>query len=267
MEITYVDAFTNEPFKGNPAAVTLLEGDLDDSVMQNIAAEINLSETAFLKKTAKGYSIRWWTPDGEVDLCGHATLASAHWLWESKTVLESEILFESKSGDLLAKKGSHDQIHLNFPLETPLQTDEDPLAIEKALGAKPLRILENRIDLFVEIEGGEAAIRNLKPDQTALKALLCRGIVVSSRGQGKGDYDFFSRAFFPKLGIAEDPVTGSAHCGLAPFWEKELGKTEFRAFQASKRGGEVGVKIIGNRVELTGSAITTIEAKIMVTLT
>jgi PhzF family phenazine biosynthesis protein len=259
ISIYTVDAFTDRPFKGNPAAVCLLNEKISDEQMQNIAFEMNLSETAFLIKKDGGYDLRWFTPSAEVDLCGHATLASSHILWEKKQAEKNEKLkFHTKSGILEASytpKG----IELNFPLieEHPIET---PAGLIKALGAKPIYTGMTKWNFLAELDS-EETVRSVKPDFDMLQSLNAWGTIVTARASMK-DYDFVSRFFAPEKGIQEDPVTGSAHCALGPYWMKKLGKNTFRAYQASVRGGTVGVRVEGDRVFLTGNAVTVVNGEL-----
>jgi PhzF family phenazine biosynthesis protein len=261
MKIYQVDAFTDKPFTGNPAGVCVLPGPKDDTWMQNVAREMNLSETAFLQQQADGFRLRWFTPAVEVELCGHATLASAHILWETGLLVRDESArFHTLSGLLTATRRQGD-IELDFPatLDEPA---EAPPGLAEILGAKVMNFRGSRFDHLVEV-GSEDTVRGLRPDFTRLKALPVRGIMVTSRASTPG-FDFVSRFFGPAVGIDEDPVTGSAHCCLGPYWSKRLGKTEMLAFQASARGGVVGVTVMGNRVRLRGKAVTVLVAELVV---
>lgn len=253
--IYQVDAFAEEIFKGNPAGVCILERAADEEWMQNIAMEMNLSETAFLYPLNEGYNLRWFTPEAEVDLCGHATLASAHILWETGILNKKEdAVFFTKSGRLSARKDG-EYILLNFPSEADKQV-EVPEGLIECLGVQILYVGKNRMDYIVEVENDEVA-RKLKPNFEMMKKIDTRGIIVTSLSSD-ARYDFVSRFFVPSIGINEDPVTGSAHCCLAPFWEKRLNKKEFMAYQVSKRGGELIVSLSENedRVYIGGKAIT-----------
>lgn len=252
MTIYQVDAFTNKPFSGNPAGVCITKNPLDERTMQSIAAEMNLAETAFLVKGAEGYSLRWFTPKAEVDLCGHATLASAHILYQKGFLASAErAVFHTKSGVLYAKKQG-DLITLDFPSE-PAEKIDVPQDLERALGEKILYCGQNRMDILVELEN-EEAVKSLKPDIALLSSISdVRGVIVTARAK---EYDFVSRFFAPAVGIDEDPVTGSAHCCLAPYWSKKTGKTSFKAYQASERGGELFCELSGERVYISGNAVT-----------
>jgi predicted PhzF superfamily epimerase YddE/YHI9 len=266
-----VDAFTAEPFAGNPAAVCLLgEDDADPGWMQRVAAEMNLSETAFLRPDAEAgrYGLRWFTPTVEVELCGHATLASAHVLWSEGLVEASRpIRFDTASGPLAARPGPGGVIWLDFPA-TPAEPVDPPDGLLEALGAGPARWVGlGRFDYLVELED-EAAVRDLAPDVRFLGGLGSRGVIVTARAgdaAGPGGYDFVSRYFAPGAGIDEDPVTGSAHCTLGPFWAGRLGRDELTGFQASARGGLVQVRPEGDRVLLGGRAVTVLRGRLSAT--
>ncbi|MGH9803688.1 MAG: PhzF family phenazine biosynthesis protein [Candidatus Acidiferrales bacterium] len=256
----HVDAFIDQPFAGNPAAVCLLPEARDDEWMQNVAAEMNLSETAFLVREGDGYRLRWFAPTVEVELCGHATLASAHVLWESGALKPSEpARFQTLSGALTAERRG-EWIELDFPA-TPEQPAAAPASLEAALGAKAIYVGKTRFDYLVEVES-EMTIRGLRPDMARLAKIPVRGVMVTSRASTPGR-DFVSRFFAPQSGVAEDPVTGSAHCALGPYWAKKLGKTEFVAFQASPRGGLVRVRLEGDRVRLGGKAVTVLRGELI----
>lgn len=248
-----VDAFTNRPFAGNPAAVCVLNEPREDAWMQNVAREMNLSETAFLVRQDDGYSLRWFTPAVEVDLCGHATLASAHILWERGYLAAgSQARFHTKSG-LLTAEQDNDWIELNFPAK-PEQPAADIPGLAEALGVTPRYTGMSQFDALVEVES-ETVVRDLQPDLARLLDIPVRGIIVTSRASTPG-YDFVSRFFGPRVGVPEDPVTGSAHCVLSPFWSKRLGRAELTGYQASARGGIVRVRLDGERVRLGGQAVT-----------
>ena len=256
----HVDAFTDEPFAGNPAAVCLLPEARDDEWMQSVAAEMNLSETAFLVREGDGYRLRWFTPTVEVELCGHATLASSHVLWETGALKASEqARFQTQSGMLTAERRG-EWIELDFPA-TPEQPAVAPAELEAALGAKAVYTGKTRFDYMVEVES-EMTVRGLRPDMARLAEFPVRGVMVTSRASSPG-WDFVSRFFGPQTGVAEDPVTGSAHCCLGPYWAKKLGKTEFVAFQASPRGGLVRVRLEGDRVRLGGKAVTVLRGELL----
>jgi len=250
-----VDAFSNQRFKGNPAGVCLLYEELPVETMQAIAFENNLSETAFLVKNAEGFNLRWFTPTIEVDLCGHATLASAHILWQSGLVHESSTLkFYTRSGILIAKK-QDDWIELDFPASFEEARTLPDEAID-ALGIKPLNSVFSETRYIVELNS-EKEILDCKPDFGVLSGFDM--IVITSRADAGSTYDFVSRTFGPSHGVNEDPVTGSSHCCLAPYWTKRLGREEMFAYQASERGGAVRVRLNGDRVFFSGQAVTVIE--------
>ena len=252
--ITQVDAFTDTPFAGNPAAVCVLPAPRDERWMQRVALEMNLSETAFLVRRGDGsYDLRWFTPTAEVDLCGHATVASGHVLWEDGHLPPgAQARFHSKSGLLTADRDG-DWIELDFPAE-PEDPATAPSGLARALGVAPKYVGKNRFDYLVEMDS-EDTVRNVKPDFGLLAEIPARGVIVTSRAITPG-FDFVSRFFAPRAGINEDPVTGSAHCCLGPFWSTRLGKSEFLAYQASARGGVVRVRMGGQRVHLGGQAVT-----------
>lgn len=250
-----VDAFASRVFEGNPAAVCPLASWLDDSILQAIAAENNLSETAFFVPTDKGFHLRWFTPVTEIDLCGHATLASAHVIFEILGYPQKAIVFESRSGELtVERQGS--LLAMDFPSRPP-QPCPLPDALGEGLGQVPLEVWA--ADDYVAVFADEAAIRALSPDFAKLSQLNLRGVVATAPGR---QVDFVSRFFAPKLGIPEDPVTGSAHCELAPYWSARLGKNSLMARQVSRRGGDLSCRTNGNRVVLAGQAVTFMAAEI-----
>jgi PhzF family phenazine biosynthesis protein len=253
VKIYQVDAFTNVPFTGNPAGVCILSQPAEPSWMANVAREMNLSETAFLVPQQDGYNLRWFTPAVEVDLCGHATLASAHILWEVGILPSDQIArFYTRSGPLTAR-GSGDWIEMDFPVKPETQA-EPPSDLEKALGVRATYVGKNLFDYLVEVDS-EEIVRELTPDISLLAALPVRGVIVTSKSS-TSEYDFISRFFAPAVGVPEDPVTGSAHCCLAPFWSSRLEKMEMTGYQASARGGIVKVRLEGERVILSGQAVT-----------
>jgi PhzF family phenazine biosynthesis protein len=257
-----VDAFTNQPFAGNPSAVCLLEQETHAVWMQAVGAEMNLSETAYVWRKDDGFGLRWFTPTIEVDLCGHATLATAHILWQEGWLAADETArFHTHSGLLIAHQ-TDGRIVLDFPA-TPATPAETPTGLLEALGVDNGNVLFNGIDYLVQLED-EATLRLLQPDFAALKRVKARGVIVTAVS-GKPEYDFVSRCFAPAAGINEDPVTGSAHCTLAPFWAERLGKNVLQAFQASARGGELRVEWQGERVLLAGHAITIFRAQLLAT--
>jgi PhzF family phenazine biosynthesis protein len=255
-----VDAFTDKPFSGNPAAVCMLSASRDEQWMQHVAQEMNLSETAFLTPRESGFELRWFTPAVEVDLCGHATLASAHVLWERGYLgPDQQARFFTKSGLLTAER-QEQWIELNFPADPakPVLPSETLLA---ALGVKPAYVGRNRFDFLVEVDS-EEVLRQMQPDFKLLSSATERGVMVTSRSDSAA-FDFVSRFFAPAAGIDEDPVTGSAHCCLGPFWAGRLGKDGLVGYQASARGGVVQVRLGGDRVYLKGQAVTVMEGKLL----
>ncbi|MGO8790355.1 MAG: PhzF family phenazine biosynthesis protein [Terriglobia bacterium] len=258
--IYQVDSFTNRPFAGNPAAVCILSAPGSEAWMRDVAREMNLSETAFLVPKGDGFHLRWLTPTVEVDLCGHATLASAHILWESGVLgPDVQARFHTRSGLLTAERRG-EWIELDFPAqpEEPAKAWEE---LVTGLGITPRYVGKSHFDYLVEADS-EQTVRDLVPDFSLLKRTKARGMIVTARGEG-GDFDFVSRFFAPGSGIDEDPVTGSAHCVLGPFWAKRLGKTEFVAYQASARGGVVRVRVVGDRVKLGGQAVTVMRGELL----
>lgn len=255
-----VDAFTDKPFAGNPAAVCVLPESRDARWMQSVAQEMNLSETAFLLKQADGFNLRWFTPAVEVDLCGHATLASAHVLWEAGYLKEAEqARFATRSGLLTAVRKST-WIELDFPAEAEAPASI-PAGLSDALGVVPKYVGKNRFDYLVEVDC-EETVRSLKPDFLTLGKIPARGFIVTSLARSPG-YDFVSRFFAPGAGIIEDPVTGSAHCCLGPFWSGRLNKNQLMGYQASARGGIVRVDLAGRRVHLGGKAVTVLRGELL----
>ena len=263
LRIIQVDAFTDRPFAGNPAAVCILPTAAEPAWMQNVAREMNLAETAFLVPRNGEYDLRWFTPAVEVDLCGHATLASAHVLWEDgllKTAAQAR--FHTKSGLLTADR--HDSwIELDFPT-TIASPAQPPPGLIDALGVKPRFVGRSRFDYLVEVDS-ESTVRGLEPDLNALARVDARGVIVTSQADKKSEYDFVSRFFAPQAGVPEDPVTGSAHCALTPYWSAKLGKQELVAYQASARGGVVRVRLNGERVRLGGQAVTVLRGELIAT--
>jgi predicted PhzF superfamily epimerase YddE/YHI9 len=255
--IVQVDAFTDRPFAGNPAAVCVLPGPADEHWMQRVAMEMNLAETAFLHREGDAWRLRWFTPAVEVDLCGHATLASAHVLWEDgHAVRGAPLRFLTRSGALGA--ASRDGwIELDFPAEPALPVAAPPHLLD-ALGTSGV-VAKNRMDYLVEV-ADEAAVRRLAPDLGRLKPIPCRGVVVTARAAAP--YDFVSRFFAPAAGVDEDPVTGSAHCALAPWWSERLGRNTLVGYQASPRGGVVRVELRDDRVSLLGQAVTVLRGEL-----
>jgi PhzF family phenazine biosynthesis protein len=261
LTITQVDAFADKPFFGNPAAVCLLPQPRDAGWMQSVAREMNLSETAFLLEREQGFDLRWFTPIVEVALCGHATLASAHVLWEQGQLEPGEpACFFSKSGVLTARKEGT-WIEMDFPA-TPATPDSiHKLDVETALGIKARTVGRTLFDYLVEVES-EDAVLSLRPDLAKIARLQTRGVIVTSRAS-RMDCDYVSRYFAPAAGIDEDPVTGSAHCCLGPFWKERLGRDNLIGFQASTRGGFVRTRCEGDRVFISGQAITVMRGELL----
>ena len=255
-----VDAFTDEAFRGNPAAVCLLGEAAPEEWMQRVAAEMNLSETAFLTPRDDGYRLRWFTPTVEVELCGHATLASAHVLWESGQLRPDDVArFHTRSGLLTAARDEGD-ITLDFPA-SPSEDAAAPEGLAEALGVTPRRVARGRYDYLVEVDSGET-VRRLAPDFRALGEIeVERGVIVTA--PGADGVDFVSRFFAPAAGVDEDPVTGSAHCCLGPYWSRRLGRTDLVGYQASERGGTVRVAVCGDRVLLGGRAVTVFRGELL----
>jgi PhzF family phenazine biosynthesis protein len=260
LTITQVDAFTDKPFAGNPAAVCVLPEPRDETWMRDVAREMNLSETAFLHRHDDGFNLRWFTPAVEVALCGHATLASAHVLWETGELKRDELArFFTQSGLLTAKREG-DWIELDFPAKRE-EPAEVPDGLSRALGIEPVYVGRNAFDYLVEVES-ENVLRSIQPDFTSLRLLKVRGVIVTSLSDSPR-YDFVSRFFAPGSGVDEDPVTGSAHCCLGPFWASRLDKQELTAYQASQRGGVVRVRVDGDRVHLGGQAVTVMRGELL----
>lgn len=259
-----VDAFTDKPFAGNPAAVCLLPRPATETWMQQMAAEMNLAETAFLVAETDGYALRWFTPAVEVALCGHATLASAHILWETGRLKPTEpARFHSKSGLLTVERGQWNMT-MNFPAR-PAEPRREWNDLPAALGVKAATFIGgNNMDALVEVET-ELSVRNLRPDFTLLAKNSVRGVIVTARAEN-ASYDFVSRFFAPGTGIPEDPVTGSAHCCLGPYWAERLKKRDLVGYQASARGGVVRVGVRGDRVLLSGQAVTILRGELAETL-
>jgi predicted PhzF superfamily epimerase YddE/YHI9 len=257
---TQVDAFTNRPFTGNPAAVCLLPSPRDSTWMQQIALEMNLAETAFLVPRPDGFDLRWFTPALEVDLCGHATLASAHVLWEEGHLPTADTArFHTRSGILSASR-RNGTIWLDFPA-TPSRPVDAPPDLGDGIPAPMLYVGRSPFDYLVELES-ESQVRSLEPNLGALARLGTRGVIVTA-GSDDPAFDFVSRFFAPGSGIAEDPVTGSAHCALGPFWGDRLGKNELVGYQASSRGGAVRVHLQGERAHLGGHAVTVLRGELL----
>ena len=258
--LTQVDAFTDRAFSGNPAAVCLLEAERDAEWMQLVAAEMNLADTAFLIRRPDGFGLRWFTPTCEVDLCGHATLASAHALWEDgQLAADATARFHTRSGVLTAER-QDGMIWVDFPA-TPATAMPPPADLADALGAAPRSVGRTPFDYLVELES-EAAVRALDPDLGRVARMPVRGVIVTAPSIDPSR-QFVSRFFAPAVGLPEDPVTGSAHCALGPFWGERLGRTELVGYQVSRRGGTVRVRLAGNRVFLGGQAVTVLRGELV----
>ena len=257
MKIYHVDAFTDALFRGNPACVCFVEGMLSDQDMQSIAMEMNLSETAFVRNEGGVYHLRSFTPQVEVELCGHATLAAAHVMWERGVVQGGRAIeFHTKCG-VLPARGSGGRVVIDFPTK-PEQAVEPPAELLDALGVQAVYVGRSKFDFLVEVADVET-LKNMWPNMSKLKHMPGRAVIVTAKGN---EYDFVSRFFAPQVGIDEDPVTGSAHCVLAPYWAKKLDKNSFVALQASKRRGILYIELLGDRVLMEGCAVTFFEANI-----
>jgi PhzF family phenazine biosynthesis protein len=256
--IRTVDAFADGAFSGNPAAVVVLDQYPADGWLQSVATELNLSETAFAVPTDDpegDYRLRWFTPRTEVDICGHATLATAHCLFSDGAL--GPVRFLTRSG-VLSVAQSGDQLSMDFPARPAVAIDP-PIGLADALGAEPVWTGRGGTnDVLCEL-ADEGAVRSLVPDLAALTGVDARGIIVTARADAGSDYDFVSRFFAPRVGVTEDPVTGSAHTVLAPYWAAKLGRTALVGFQASRRGGRIGVEVVGDRVALSGRAVLVID--------
>jgi PhzF family phenazine biosynthesis protein len=260
LRVVHVDAFTDRPFAGNPAAVCVLPEAAPEQWMRNVAREMNLSETAFLAPEDGAFRLRWFTPAAEVDLCGHATVASAHVLWQDGHLPPgAQARFHTRSGLLLADRRG-DWIELDFPA-TPAVPAEAPAGMFEALGCRTESVMRNRFDYMLVLQS-EAAVRAVAPDFTALRKIQARGVIATAKSSTAG-FDFVSRFFAPAVGVNEDPVTGSAHCALTPYWSDRLGKTAMTGFQASTRGGIVRVRLQGGRVILGGQAVTVMTGELL----
>jgi PhzF family phenazine biosynthesis protein len=255
-----VDAFTTEKFKGNPAVVCLLDRPADDHWMQAIAAEMNLSETAFVLPIPDGFSLRWFTPTTEVDLCGHATLATAHVLFETGILpANQQARFRTRSGILTANLEDN-MLVMRFPTEPPKEMPTLPI-IARIFGVTPVYVGQNRFDMLVHVRDADT-VTDFIPDFYELSQISARGIILTSKSEDP-QFDFISRFFAPRVGVNEDPVTGSAHCCLGPYWSEVLGKKELHGYQASARGGEVRVQILPSAVMLGGYAVTVLRGELV----
>ncbi len=260
LDLYHVDAFTDRAFAGNPAAVCFLESPREAGWMQAVAREMGLSATAFLCPADGGFHLRWFTPAAEIELCGHATLASSHVLWETGRLAAGETAcYQTLSGTLTAERRG-EWIELDFPARR-VEAAEPPVGLLAALKAEPRWVGKTGPNYFLELPA-EDAVRAMAPDVPALRSLPLRGVIVTARGS-ESPFDFVSRYFAPGVGIDEDPVTGSAHCVLAPYWAARLGKEEMLACQASARGGVVRVRVAGERVKLGGQAVTVLQGRLL----
>ncbi|MBG0814723.1 PhzF family phenazine biosynthesis protein [Planomonospora sp. ID82291] len=260
MRIYTVDSFTDRVFRGNPAGVCLLDGSMPDAWMQSVAAEMRHSETAFVRAGERNgpYSLRWFTPATEVALCGHATLATAHVLYSTGTAPQT-LEFSTKSGILSVTRDADGLLTMDFPAKTVTEATP-PEGLIEALGAESVRIHRNEWDYLIELED-EGAVRSASPDFTALAAVDARGVIVTAESAGD-EADYVSRFFAPRVGVPEDPVTGSAHCALAPYWSARLGRDALVGRQLSERGGEIHTTVRGDRVDLTGRAVTVLSGEL-----
>ena len=260
MKVTLVDAFAARPFEGNPAAVCLLEEPREDDWMRGVASELNLPATAFLHPSGDGYALRWFKSAIELELCGHGTLASSHVLWESGRLTQHQSArFTTRAGPLSACRRDG-WIELDFPA-TPDEPAAAPPGLLDALGAAARYVGRSRLDYVVEIDGDEDTVRALQPDFARLREVKTRGVIVTTRAKS-GDYDFVSRFFAPSTGLNEDSVTGSAHCCLGPLWAKRLGRTTLVGRQVSPRGGTVRIALDGDRIRLSGQALTVLRGEL-----
>jgi PhzF family phenazine biosynthesis protein len=256
-----VDSFTSKPFTGNPAGVCLLDGPREERWMQGVAREMNLSETAFLSPERDGFNLRWFTPAVEVSLCGHATLASAHILWEEGLLEPSRTArFQTASGELRAYLRG-ELIEMDFPSK-PEAPAAAPRDLERALGVASAYVGRNALDYLVLL-GSEEAVRAVRPDFALLRTVKLRGVIVTAPSD-RPEYHFVSRFFAPAVGVDEDPVTGSAHCALTPFWAARLGRSELVGYQVSERGGVVHVRDAGDRTVLAGEAVTVLRGELAI---
>jgi PhzF family phenazine biosynthesis protein len=261
IRIVTVDAFSNVPFAGNPAAVCVLPKWRPDEWLRHVAREMNLSETAFLVRRDGEFDLRWLTPSVEVDLCGHATLASAHVLWEDGHLpADAQARFHTRSG-LLTADCHGEWIELDFPVKKAVATDAPPSMLTALGVSAAVAVMKNAFDYLIEVES-EAELRELRPDYASLRQIPVRGVIVTARSASPA-FDFVSRFFGPGSGIDEDPVTGSAHTALGPYWGAKLGKVEMTAYQASARGGVVRLRLAGERIVLGGQAVTVTQGMLL----
>lgn len=261
LPLFHVDAFTNVPFKGNAAAVCMLDEPREDAWLQHVASEMNLAATAFLYPQDDGYRLRWFSAQVELELCGHGTLASAHALWEQGHLAnDAQAIFYTRGGRLTANRTEENWIELDFPAK-PEESVEATATLKESLGVTPDYVGKSQLDYLVEVTS-EEVVRTIQPDFGKMVTLPARGVIVTAVANPGSGYDFVSRFFCPSVGINEDPVTGSAHCVLSPFWSKRLGRKQLTGYQASTRGGVVRVRLDGERVHLGGQAVTVLSGKL-----
>jgi PhzF family phenazine biosynthesis protein len=262
ISLFHVDAFTSTPFAGNSAAVCILDEPREDTWLQQVASEMNLAATAFLHPQDDGYHLRWFSHQVELELCGHGTLASAHTLWEQGHLShDTQARFYTRAG-LLTASHAGDWIELNFPAKPEEQVAEPQPILTASLGVTPRYIGKSQLDYLVEV-ASEEALRAIQPAFAQLATIPTRGVIVTAAANPASGYDFVSRFFCPSVGINEDPVTGSAHCVLSPFWSKRLGRAQLTGYQASQRGGTVRVQLDGDRVRLSGQAVTVLRGELV----
>jgi PhzF family phenazine biosynthesis protein len=262
LPLFHVDAFTSTPFAGNAAAVCILDGPREDVWLQHVAGEMNLAATAFLYPQDDGYHLRWFSHQVELELCGHGTLASAHTLWEQDYLpYDTQARFYTRAGLLTARRAG-DWIELNFPAKPEKPVIEPQPTLAASLGITPLYIGKSQLDHLVEI-ASEEVLRTIRPNFAQLATFPTRGVIVTAAAAPSSGYDFVSRFFCPSVGINEDPVTGSAHCVLSPYWNKRLGRAQLTGYQASQRGGTVRVHLDGDRVRLSGQAVTVLRGELL----
>lgn len=261
LPLFHVDAFTDTPYAGNAAAVCILDGPREDAWLQQVASEMNLAVTAFLSSQDDGYRLRWFSSQVELELCGHGTLASAHTLWEQGYLAHDvQARFFTRGGFLTARRDGK-WIELNFPAKPEEEIELQPI-VSESIGVTPLYVGKSQLDYLVEVES-EEMVRSIQPDFKQLAQIPARGIIVTAAANPASEYDFVSRFFCPSVGINEDPVTGSAHCVLSPFWSKRLGREQLTGYQASKRGGTVRVHLDSDRVRLGGQAVTVLRGELL----
>lgn len=262
--IYQVDAFTETPFTGNPAAVCIMDGPADEDWMQLIAREMNLSETAFIYPKLDGWHLRWFTPTSEEDICGHATIATAHLLWElEKIPKDKPVSFFSLSGRLVAEY-EDGLVKVNLPNDVcePVTPDQTPVGLAEALLINPVNVYQDRHDYFMEVES-EKIIREMRPNyRDLIQVDIPRAVIVTCKSETEG-FDYLLRYFAPRMGIDEDPITGSVHCSLAPLWQKRLGKSDMVALQPSNRGGTIRVHVDEDRVSIYGKSVTVMKTELL----